>query len=390
MTDLYQLTMANGYWNTRRHYTAVFLMFFRKNPFNGGYIVFSGLNPLLELLKNFSFTAEDIAYLSSLKGTDGTNLFTSDFLEYLSSFRLSCDILSIPEGTVVFPHEPVLRVQGNIIDCQILETIILNTINFSSLISTKAARIYHSAGGKEILEFGARRAQGADGALTATRAAYIGGCSATSNVLAGRTYNIPIKGTIAHSWIMSFENELEAFEKYVENYPNNCILLVDTYNCIQGIKNAIIAAKKLPNPVKDFIGIRIDSGDLAYLSIIARDMLDKAGFMNAKIIASSDLDEFIIHSLIEQGAKVDIWAVGTKLVTANISPAMEGIYKLSAIRNKKKKWEYKIKLSEERYKFNTPGILQTRRFFDNKIAVADAIYDTIMEPKDKKWKLSIP
>jgi nicotinate phosphoribosyltransferase len=351
-------------------------MFFRKNPFQGGYTIACGLAQVVDFLHNFRFSEEDIAYLQTLQGNDGQLLFERAFLEYLQKLQFTCDIDAIPEGTVVFPQEPMLRIKGPILQCQLLETPILNMLNFQSLIATKAARIGRVVKDEPILEFGLRRAQGVDGAVTASRAAYIGGCAATSNVLAGKLYGIPVKGTHAHSWIMSFDTEAEAFETYAEVMPNNCVFLVDTYDTLEGVKKAVEVGKKLRARGYKMAGIRLDSGDLAYLSIEARKILNAAGFQDTNILASNDLDEHIIASLKNQGATINVWGVGTKLVTAYDQPALGGVYKLAAIRNNLDEWDYKLKLSEQTIKISTPGIQQVRRYYNEKEFIADMIYDT--------------
>ncbi|MCS6796510.1 MAG: nicotinate phosphoribosyltransferase [Raineya sp.] len=376
LTDLYQLTMAYGYWKSGRgEQEAVFNLFFRRSPFKGGYAIACGLEYILDYLQNFHLDSSDIAYLASLKGNDGRPLFEADFLDYLSQMQFTCTIDAIPEGTVVFPHEPLLRVRGPIIQCQLIETPLLNIINFQTLIATKAARVVWASRGESVLEFGLRRAQGIDGGLAASRAAYVGGCDATSNVLAGKLFGIPVRGTHAHSWVMSFESELEAFETYAEILPNNCIFLVDTYDTIEGVKNAVKVGQKLREKGYKLAGIRLDSGDLAYLSIQARKILDEAGFRDAVIVASNDLDEEIIESLKNQDAKISVWGVGTKLVTAYDQPALGGVYKISAIRRKDGSWDYKMKLSEQSIKISTPGLQQVKRFEKNGEFVGDMIFD---------------
>src|SRR6185437_4658573 len=322
LTDLYQLTMACGYWRSgKTQQEAVFHLFFRKQPFNGGFTIACGLSDVVQYLRGFRFERSDLDYLRGLTGNDKKPLFAPAFLKYLAGLRLHLDVDAIPEGTVVFPQEPLLRVRGSILEAQLVETALLNLLNFPSLIATKAARVCSSAQGDPVIEFGLRRAQGIDGALTASRAAYIGGCAGTSNVLAGKLFGIPIKGTHAHSWVMSFENEPEAFEAYAKALPNNSIFLVDTYDTLQGIRHAIEAGKLLRKRGHKFSGIRLDSGDLAYLSIKARQMLDAAGFKNAVIVGSNDLNEHLIASLKQQGAKINVWGVGTMLVTAYDQPA---------------------------------------------------------------------
>ena len=377
LTDLYQLTMAYGYWKSKAHEKeAVFNLFFRNNPFQGGFSIACGLGVVTDLLNNFRFEDQDISYLSGLKGNDGKTLFSGEFLDYLHEMTFQCDIDAIPEGTVVFPHEPLLRVQGPIVQCQILETALLNIINFQTLVATKSSRICLAARGDPVLEFGLRRAQGIDGSLAASRAAYIGGCAATSNVLAGKLYGIPVRGTHAHSWIMAFDDELEAFQKYARAMPNNCVFLVDTYDTVDGVRNAVQAAKSLRKRGHELIGIRLDSGDLAYHSIEARKILNAAGFPKAAIVASNDLDEHIIASLKKQGANIGIWGVGTKLVTGHDQPALGGVYKLAAIRHHGEHWQYKVKLSEQALKVSNPGIQQVRRYSRDNRYLADVIFDT--------------
>jgi len=376
LTDLYQLTMAYGYWKTgTMEKEAVFNLFFRKNPFQGGFTVAAGLSYVLDYLSGFSFTNEDVVYLGNLTGNDGKPLFEPGFLEYLRGLEFSCDVDAVPEGTIVFPHEPLVRVQGPIVQCQILETALLNMINFQSLIATKAARICISTTGEPVLEFGLRRAQGIDGALAASRAAYIGGSAATSNVLAGKLFGIPVRGTHAHSWVMSFDTEEESFQNYAKAMPNNCVFLVDTYDTIEGVRHAITVGRWLREQGHKMVGIRLDSGDLAYLSREARKILDDAGFQSSVIVASNDLDENIIASLKQQGAAIAVWGVGTKLVTGHDQAALGGVYKLVAIRRPGKPWEYKIKISEQAIKMTNPGILQIRRFHDRQENLGDVIYD---------------
>ncbi len=382
LTDLYQLTMAYGYWQQRKaEQRAAFHLFFRNNPFGGGYVIAAGLEPALEFLREFRFTADDLSFLGSIQGNDGQRLFAPAFLDYLERLELSVDLDAIPEGTLVFPHEPLLRVQGPILQCQLLETALLNIVNFQSLIATKASRIVLAAKNDPVLEFGLRRAQGIDGALAASRAAYIGGCSATSNVLAGKLFGIPVKGTHAHSWVMSFDSERHAFEAYAEAMPNNCVFLVDTYDTLEGVRHAIEVGIQLRQSGHRMVGIRLDSGDLASLSIEARKLLDAAGFTEATIVASNDLDERLIQSLKLQGAAIGVWGVGTKLITAYDQPALGGVYKLGAIQDDAGRWQHKIKVSEQLIKTSTPGIQQVRRFLgDHGQAVADMIYDELQPP----------
>lgn len=375
LTDLYQLTMAYGYWKLGRgEQEAVFHLNFRRNPFGGGYSIACGLHYVIDFLESIRFDEEDLAYLGLLKGNDGKPLFEEGFLAYLGKLKWSIDVDAIPEGTVVFPHHPLVRVRGPILQCQILETPLLNMVNFQTLIATKAARVCQAARGEPVVEFGLRRAQGIDGAVEASRAAYVGGCAGTSNLLAGKLFGIPVMGTHAHSWVMSFDDELGAFEAYAGVLPNNCVFLVDTYNTLEGVRHAAEVGKQLRRAGHKMIGIRLDSGDLAYLSIEARRILDEAGLTDTNILASNDLDEHIINSLKDQDARVNVWGVGTKLATAYDQPALGGVYKLSALRVDGK-WEYKIKLSEQTAKVSVPGVLQVRRYRRDGEAMADAIYD---------------
>ncbi len=305
LTDLYQLTMAYAYWQAGiADQAAVFHLVFRDHPFQGGFTIASGLADSIRYLRGFKFTESDLAYMGSLAGNDGKNLFNRSFLDYLSHLRLQMDVDAVPEGTVVFPQEPLVRVRGPILQVQLVETALLNLVNFQSLIATKAARVCLAAHGDPVVEFGLRQAQGIDGALTASRAAYIGGCVGTSNVLAGKLFGIPIKGTHAHSWVMAFENELAAFEAYAKALPNNCIFLVDTYDSLEGVRHAVAVGKRLRKRGHKLAGIRLDSGDLAYLSIKAREILDAGGFKDAVIVGSNDLDERFISSLKQQGAAI--------------------------------------------------------------------------------------
>lgn len=354
---------------------AVFHSFFRKAPFNGGFTIAAGLESVIHFLNRFKFDSSDLDYLASLLGSDGQPFFDPGFIEYLSKLKFSCDIDAVPEGTVVFPYEPLFRIQGSLIECQLLESPILNLMNFATLIATKAARICLAANGDSVLEFGLRRAQGIDGALTASRSAYIGGCDSTSNLLAGKIFGIPVKGTHSHSWVMVFDEELEAFQTYAENLPNNSVFLVDTYDTIEGVKKAIQVGHWLKKRGKKLLGIRLDSGDLADLSIKSRKLLDDAGFKDSMIFASNELDETIISELKRQGAQITVWGVGTNLVTARDQPALDGVYKLSAIRDPGGKWKYKLKLSEQMIKISNPGILQIKRFRIQNENAADVIYD---------------
>lgn len=381
LTDLYQLTMSYAWWRSGRHRDeAVFHLFFRRNPFGGGYAIVAGLEDAIRYLEAFRYTDDDLAYLATLK------LFPDEFLRWLGELRFTCDVDAIAEGTVVFAHEPLLRVRGPIPQAAMVETPLLNILNFQTLLATKAARIVAAAQGDPVIDFGLRRAQGYDGALSATRAAYIGGIAGTSNVLAGARYGIPVKGTHAHSWVMSFDDEQEAFDTYAETMPDNALLLVDTYDTLEGVDRAIETAKKLRARGHELLGIRLDSGDLAYLSIEARKRLDAAGFPDAVIAASNDLDEHLIASLKQQNAAVGLWGVGTRLITAYDQPALGGVYKLSALRREGGEWEPRVKLSEQIAKVSTPGVLQVRRFGSE----GDMIWDeltgartrTIVDPFD--------
>ena len=375
LTDFYQLTMAYAYWKAgKAEEEAVFNLFFRKNPFQGGYTVAAGLDYIIDFCRNFRFEEDDLEYLRAMKNEDNSPVFESAFLVYLKNMEFSCDLEAVEEGTVIFPHMPIVKVKGPLLQCQLLETPLLNIINFQTLIATKAARIVHAAKGDSVLEFGLRRAQGIDGALAASRAAFIGGSSATSNVMAGKLFGIPVSGTHAHSWIMSFDSELEAFKAYAAAFPDKCIFLVDTYDTVNGVRNAIEVGKVLREKGKEMLGIRIDSGDLAYYSNLAREMLDEAGFPNAKIVASNDLDEQIITSLKMQEASINVWGVGTKLVTAYDQPALGAVYKLAAVKKADGSWEPKVKVSQQSIKINIPGIQNAVRFSKNGKAVADMIF----------------
>ena len=390
LTDLYQLTMAYGYWKMGKlNQEAVFTLFFRKPPFHSGYSIMAGLATVLDYLDGLGFTETDLSFLATLTGTDNKPLFESDFIDYLGKLRFDCNLDAIPEGTVVFPHEPLLRVQGPLLQCQLLETTLINIINFQTLIATKAARICQTTQGEPVLELGLRRAQGIDGALSASRAAYIGGCAATSNVLAGKLYGIPVRGTHAHSWVMSFANETEAFQTYAEAMPNNCILLVDTFDTLQGVKKAIAVGQWLRDNGHQLVGIRLDSGDLVKLSQQARKMLDDAGFEQAHIVASNDLDEHLIAELKAAGAKVNLWGVGTRLITSYDQPTLGGVYKLTAIRDEPgAQWQYCLKLSEESIKISNPGLLQVRRFLDDQgMFNGDMIYDQLQPPTNNEVHL---
>lgn len=376
LTDLYELTMAYGYWKLGMvEKQAVFHLNFRNPPFKGPFALCAGLDTALDFLEHFHYSSTDLAYLEQLKTEDDTPLFEKKFLDYLSTLMLKCDIDAVEEGMPVFPYEPLLRVQGPILHAQLLESPLLNIINFQSLIATKASRICWAARPDPVVEFGMRRAQGIDGALSASRAAYIGGCASTSHVLAGKVFGIPVKGTQAHSWIMAFDEEEDSFAAFADVMPRNCIFLIDTYNSIEGTKKAIAVAKNMRKKGIEMIGVRLDSGDLVALSIAIRKLLDENGFPEAKIMASNQLDEYLIADLKQQGTKVTIWGVGTNLVTGKEQPALDGVYKLAAIQEEDGRWNYKIKISEQIVKVTNPGILQIRRYLEKEMYCFDMIYD---------------
>ena len=362
LTDLYELTMMQGYFKHKdENKTVIFDAFFRNNPFHGGYSIMCGVEQLVKYLDELHFSDGDIEYLRSLK------IFDDDFLAYLADFKFHGTVYCVPEGSLIFPREPLVKVIAPIMEAQLVETAILNIINHQSLIATKAARIVHSAQGRPVMEFGLRRAQGPDAGTYGARAAVIAGCAGTSNVLCGELFDVPVMGTHAHSWIMSFEDEFTAFKTYAELYPTACTLLVDTYDTLKsGVPNAIrtfdyMKEKGLP---LDHIGIRLDSGDLAYLSKKARKMLDEAGYPQAKITASNDLDENLINSLLMQGAKLDSFGVGTHLITAKDNPSFGGVYKLAAVRHEDGTFEPKIKLSENSEKITNPGNKKIYRVYE--------------------------
>ena len=393
LTDLYQLTMAQGYWESGQGETrACFHMYFRDYPFKGGFAIACGMAQLADLVDSFSFTEEDAAYLASLDAPGGGKLFKDEFIERLRSFKLDVDIDAVPEGTVVFPHEPLVRVTGPIMDCQLIETALLNCVNFETLVATKAARVCLAAEAP-VAEFGLRRAQGAAGGVWASRAAVVGGCASTSNVLAGQLFGVPVSGTHAHSWVMSFPDELSAFRAYAAAFPNNCVLLVDTYDVEQGLRNAITVGLEMRERGERLSGVRIDSGDLSWLAKMARRMLDEAGLSDCGIVLSNDLDEFAIQSIRDEGAQVNSWGVGTKLACAYDQPTLGGVYKLSATcAPEDGVWRDRLKISESAAKLTTPGVLDVRRYFheDGRIA-GDMIFDvnagvgereTIVDPAD--------
>lgn len=400
LTDLYELTMMQGYYEKGQNENVIFDVFFRQSPCNNGYSVCAGLDQVIDYIKNLHFTYDDVDYLR------GLGIFKEDFLHYLSGFHFSGDIYAIPEGTVVFPKEPLLKVVAPIMEAQLVETAILNIINHQSLIATKTSRIVFAANGDGIMEFGLRRAQGPDAGLYGARAAMIGGCVGTSNVLAGQMFDVPVMGTHAHSWIMSFPDEYTAFKTYAEMYPDNCTLLVDTYDTLKsGVPNAIRVFQEFKDAGKPLIkyGIRLDSGDLAYLSKEARKMLDESGFPEATICASNDLDEFLLHDLKMQGAAIDSWGVGTNLITSKDCPSFGGVYKLAAIQNEEGEFVPKIKISENTEKITNPGNKTIYRIYEKAsgkikadlICFADEVIDSkqdllLFDPMDtwKKTKLA--
>jgi nicotinate phosphoribosyltransferase len=374
-TDLYQLTMMYGYYKSgKMDEEVVFDLFFRKNPFGNGYTIAAGLETLVDYIKQLSFSHETIDYLKS------TGLFEDEeFFKELRNFRFTGDIYAVEEGTVIFPSEPLVRIKARLFEAQLIETALLSLIGYQTLIATKANRIVRAAKDKSVMEFGARRAQGPESAILGARAAVIGGCTSTSNVKAGENFGIGISGTHAHSWVMSFETELEAFQTYADSFPDNLILLVDTYNTLKsGVPNAIKVFKEVHERIgrapKKF-GIRLDSGDLAYLSKEARKMMDEAGFPDALVVASNDLDEYTIRELESQGARIDVYGVGTKLITAYDQPALGCVYKLAA-EHIGDDWIPRIKRSENFEKVTNPGVKKIVRFFDNEDG--KAIVDLLM------------
>ena len=394
--DMYELTMSNGYFNREYQNTSgAFDVFYRNNPDNAGYAIFAGLEQVVEYIQNLHFSEEDVAYLRS------KNLFTEEFLDYLLHFKFRGDIYAMPEGTIMYPNEPVMTVVAPLIDAQLIETTILLEINHQSLIATKTNRIVQAASGKPVSDFGARRAHNVDAAVYGARAAYIGGAVGTATVLAGKMFDIPISGTMAHSWVMCFDNEFEAFKAYAESYPDATVLLVDTYDTLKsGVPNAIRVFKEMrrEKTLNGRYGIRLDSGDLAYLSKEARKMLDAAGFHDAIISASSDLDEYLIDSLKTQGAKITSWGVGTNLITSKDCPAFGGVYKLAAIKTGDGEFVPKIKLSENTEKITNPGNKTIYRIYEKAnhklkadlICLVDDVFDdskdlVIFDPQ-ATWK----
>lgn len=372
LTDFYEITMANGFFGSGKGEQIVYFdMFFRRIPDDGGYAVMAGVEQLVRYLKNLAFSEEDITYLRS-KG-----IFDESFLEYLRDFKFACDVWAIPEGTPVFPHEPLVTVRGPAIQAQFIETMVLLSVNHPSLIATKANRIVRAAQGRTVMEFGSRRAQGYDGAVYGARAAYVGGCHATACTIVDREFGIPAVGTIAHSWVQLFDSELEAFRAYARQYPDNCTLLVDTYSVLKsGIPNAIRVFNEevLPRGFRPK-GVRIDSGDITYLSKKVRKMLDEAGFPDCKIVASNSLDEYLIRDMIQQGAQIDSFGVGERLITASSDPVFGGVYKLAAVEKEDGSVVSRIKVSENVAKITNPGFKMLWRLFDRESgkALADVL-----------------
>jgi nicotinate phosphoribosyltransferase len=398
LTDIYELTMMQGYYETNSNENVVFDLYFRNNPNQSGYSVMAGIEQVIEYIKNLNFTPNDISYLESL------DLFKPAFLQYLMDFRFTGSIYAFPEGTVIFPREPIVKIIAPIIEGQLIETMLLNIINHQCLIATKASRIVYAAGEDSVIEFGLRRAQGSSAGIYGARAAMIGGCSGTSNVLAGKLFDVPLLGTHAHSWVMNFKDEYTAFKEYSKLYPNRCIFLVDTYDTLKsGLPNAIRVFKELSlqGKIPKLYGIRLDSGDLAYLSKQARKMLDEAGLEDAIITASNDLDEILIHDLKNQGAKVNAWGVGTNMITSKDCPAFGGVYKLTAIQNEEGLYVPKVKISENLDKITDPGNKTVFRIYDketNKIKADlvcfadenfDAGEDLLIFDPNATWKKTL-
>lgn len=372
LTDFYEITMANGFFNEGYKDTTVYFdMFFRSVPDGGGFAIMAGVEQAIEYLKNLKFTKEDIDYLRS------KNMFSNGFLDYIENFKFSCDVWAVPEGTPIFPGEPIVTVKGPAIEAQFVETMLLLTVNFQTLIATKSNRIARAAQGRAVMEFGARRAQGAYAATYGARAAYIGGCAGTSNVITGSEFDVPVLGTMAHSWVQMFDTEYEAFCAYARNYPDSTTLLIDTYNVLKsGLPNAIKAFDEVLKPLgKRPKGVRIDSGDITYLSKKCRKALDEAGYPDCKIVASNSLDEYIIRDMLIQGAEIDLFGVGERLITSKSNPVMGGVYKLVAIEDEDSVIQPKIKISENVAKITTPCFKQVYRLYDRDTdhAIADVI-----------------
>jgi nicotinate phosphoribosyltransferase len=387
LTDLYQLTMAYAHHRAgTAERVASFSLFFRKPPFGGAYAVAAGLDEALSALEDLAFEASDLAYLATLTGADGAPLFDAPFLERLAAFRFRGDVEAVEEGEIVFAHEPLLRVTGPVLDAQIVETLLLNLVNFQTLVATKAARVVHAAAGRPVVEFGLRRGQGPDGALSAARAGYLGGCSATSNVLAGKLYGIPVRGTHAHAWVQFFGDEREAFARYAEALAGNVVYLVDTYDTLEGVRRAIQAARALAEPTptrgpKPLLGVRLDSGDLATLSRQTRALLDEAGLGSTKIYASNDLDEHAIAALLAAGAPIDVFGVGTRLVTGGEQSALGGVYKLTSVKEGER-FVPRVKKSEDPTKVSWPGRLEVERFTRGDGTTCDVLFD---RDEDAAW-----
>ena len=375
VTDLYQLTMACGYWKEGiAEREAVFHHYFRTAPFGGTFAIAAGLETALQWLQDLHFREDDLAYLSTLTGNSGKALFPRDFLRYLGHLEFRCDVEAVPEGTLV---------RGPLLQCQLAETALLNVVNFQTIVATKAARVCLAAGETPVMEYGLRRAQGIDGGLSASRAAYIGGCAATSNALAGKLFGIPVRGTQAHSWVLAFDSEREAFEAFARSMPDNCVLLVDTHDSLAGTAKAIEVGLEASHRGVRLAGIRLDSGDLARLSAQARGMLDEAGLNDTAVIASNDLDEHAIVRLNARGARVSAWGVGTSIAAAKGQAALGGVYKLALLRDARGNWQPKVKRSDDPAKASTPGVLQVRRFRDGSGPSADVLYDELHRPSDR-------
>ena len=389
LLDAYQLTMAQLYWLMGlADVPAVFNLTFRRNPFKGGYALAGGLQAAIDLIRGFRFVQDDIDHLADLRGNDNRPIFRQDFLEYLLTLRLRCRIDAIPEGTAVFPNEPLVRVMGPLLQGQLLESPLLTLVNSQTLWTTLAARIVQAAQGRPVIEGGMRRAQGIDGALSAARCAYLGGFAATSNVLAARLFGIPLKGTVAHSFVMVQESELDAFQAMAEHMPNNCVFLADTFNTLEGVRHAVQVGQTLRHHGHEMIGVRLDSGDLAFLSQEARKILNQGGFEKAIIVASNDLDERLIASLLAQGARIDSFLVGTHYITAYGQPALGGVYKLAAV-FKNGCWTPKVKLSEQRIKTSVPGVQQVRRYLGpDGSFIADQIFDVTDPDGPGEWTVN--
>lgn len=378
LTDLYELTMAEGYWKLgMAEREAVFHLMYRTNPFGGGFAICAGLESVVKWIEGFKIDQRQADYLRTLRSSSGRPLLSSDFVDYLANVRLTLDLDAIPEGKMVFAREPLVRVRGPLLQAQLLETVLLNLVNFQTLIATKGARVRLAAGPEgKVIEFGARRAQGIDGATLASRAAYLGGVDATSNVQAGLEYEIPVAGTHAHSWVMAFDSEEEAFEEWRRVMPHNSIFLVDTYETSRGVDRAIEVAKRMVASGETPMGIRLDSGDLEALSIESRKRLDEAGLTGMKIVASNELDEKRVAALRACGAPIDIWGVGTRLATGHPDGALNGIYKLSALRGQDGHWRYKVKGSDSPEKATEPGLFQVRRLYSAAgEPLGDVVYD---------------